>query len=514
MKQSPILAVNNLSIRFQSDAQVVALDDVSFSINRGSSLALLGASGSGKSLTSLAIMGLLPTNSQVTGSICFDQKLLVEKQDWNNIRGKRIAMIFQEPMSALNPLMTCGDQLVECIKVHQSQLTSKQAFQEALFWLKQVKLPTVEKLYYKYPHELSGGQKQRIMIAMALCNHPDLIIADEPTTALDVIVQKEILDLLKSLQVKHNCALLFITHDMGVAQYIADEVLILDKGKVVGNNLDSYRKSIRLNNTKDISSDDIILKIQDLSVLFTTQTNWWGKPKQQLAAVKNVNLDIKRGSTFGLVGGSGCGKSTISKCIMGIIAFNSGAIFFNNKSYSNFTKNDWQRAKKEIQMIFQDPHASLSPKMTIENMLKEVLFVHNLCKSTKEANERIDLLLEKVGLPTTAKYKYPHEFSGGQKQRLCIARALAVQPQFIICDESIAALDSAMQMQILELLKEIQKQDNLTYLFITHDLSIAEQFCDEIAVMKDGEIEEYGLAHDVLGNPQKPYTQLLKSAML
>lgn len=510
-----LLDVRNLTVSFSGEVAYTALDHVSFGIARGKSLALLGASGSGKSVTSLAIMGLLANNATVNGEIYWNGKVLGKDTNWENIRGKEIAMIFQEPMSSLNPLMSCGKQLLESIQTHQPNLSTLAAKEEALYWLQQVKLPQADQLFHKYPHELSGGQKQRVMIAMALCNRLQLIIADEPTTALDVLVQKDILDLLKTLQIQHQCALLFITHDMGVAKYIADEVVILDKGRVVSTDLASYAQSVQLTHSdlETVSSTNLV-EVEDLSVTFTTKKNIWGKPLIQFDAVKQVSFQIAKGKTLGLVGGSGCGKSTVSKCIMGIVPLAGGSITFDGQTYEHLRKKDWINLRKEMQMIFQDPHASLSPKMNVKDMLKEVIEVHGIVTGKQAVDEFIHNLLDKVGLPLTALEKYPHEFSGGQKQRLCIARALAVKPKFIICDESIAALDTKMQTQILELLQTIQATDGITYLFITHDLRIAEMFCDEIAVMQDGKIIEYGPAHQVLGAPQQAYTKLLKSAML
>lgn len=516
--QTPtLLQVKDLSVSFPGEPAYEALQQVSFQLNAGKSLALLGASGSGKSVTSLAIMCLLPGYVCVSGSILLDGQELLAQQDMSKIRGKSIAMIFQEPMTALNPIMTCGAQLMESIATHQQHLSTKVVKEQALYWLNQVQLPNVATLFHKYPHELSGGQKQRIMIAMALCNRPKLIIADEPTTALDVLVQKEILDLLKLLQREHQCALLFITHDMGVAQYIADEVCILSNGKVVGNDLQAYRSSFVIEKEQDDLSTlptTPLLKMQDVSIVYATGRMGWGSKPAGFKAVDNVSLEIPKGTTLGLVGGSGSGKSTVSKCIMGITPISSGDILFDGSSYQQFNKQDWKKLRKEMQMIFQDPHASLSPKMNVATMLSEVIEVHKIVHGKEERIKFIHNLLDKVGLPSNAMQKYPYEFSGGQKQRLCIARALAVNPQFIICDESIAALDTKMQYQILNLLKDIQTADKLTYLFITHDLRVAEMFSDTIAVMKEGKLVEYGSANEVLSHPQHDYTQSLIAAML
>jgi peptide/nickel transport system ATP-binding protein len=513
-----ILSVNNLSISFEGENVFNALSSISFDIEKSECLALLGASGSGKSITSWAIMGLLPQNATLTGEIVLNGKsLYAHTTSWEKIRGKEVAMVFQEPMSALNPLMTCGNQIVEAIRTHQ-QITVEKAKEQALEWMQKVQLPDVEKLFNKYPHEISGGQKQRIVIAMALCNKPSLIIADEPTTALDVLVQLEIIQLLKKLQVEEGIALLFITHDMDVAKYVADKVCILEKGSIISRDIHTYAHKVVFNDDfyklNHYEQAEVLLKVQDLKITYPLKKNLWGKTTHSFIAVNNVNLTIPSGTTFGLVGGSGCGKSTISKCILGIIKATSGQIWFRDTDLTQLSLKQWKKMRKHIQMIFQDPAASLSPKMKIKAMLEEILDVHQLYPHTEERKAYLSHLLKKVGLDDSALNKYPHEFSGGQKQRICIARALAVQPSFIVCDESIAALDGKMQVQILELLKSLQQSEQLTYLFITHDLKIAEQFCDTIAVMQQGQIVEIGKATTILQQPQHLYTQALKQAIL
>ena len=511
----PILEIQDLTVSFTGDEDDMALRDISFSIEKGRSLALLGASGSGKSVTSLAVMGLLPENARSSGSIRLEGRELNGNTDWQEVRGKEIAMIFQEPMSALNPLMTCGEQLVEGIRAHQPGISHKTAKAQAVSWMEKVLLPDPLQLFHKYPHELSGGQKQRIMIAMALSNKPKLLIADEPTTALDVLVQLEILQLLKSLQQEYELALLFITHDLSVAEWIADEVCILEKGRVAGNRLSDYKKVFVLDeHVLPGAREDALLKVQNLDVTFGMQKNWLGTPRHIFKAVDNVSFSISKGNTLGIVGGSGSGKSTVSKCIMGIVPAAAGNIFFKGMDLTALSPKGWRSIRKEMQMIFQDPHASLSPRMNVGDMLAEVMQVHHIGKGGGQRQEYIRRLLDKVGLPVQSLKKYPHEFSGGQKQRLCIARALVVEPEFIICDESIAALDTKMQYQILNLLKAIQQEDHLTYLFITHDLKIAEIFCDEIVVMQEGRIVEAGNAAQVLQYPQHDYTRQLKKALL
>lgn len=511
-----VLTVSNLSIDFAGAESYKALASVSFAIPKGKSVALLGASGSGKSVTSLAIMGLLPPNAIVSGGILLEGTPLKSDTDWTSIRGKDISMIFQEPMSALNPLMSCGEQILENILIHQ-KVSRKVGIEKTLSWMQKVQLPEPQKMFHKFPHELSGGQKQRIMIAMALCNEPKLIIADEPTTALDVVVQKDILVLLKTLQKAQQTSLLFITHDMGVAKYMADEVVILDKGRVVSHSLQDYTKQYTLTtNTQmqQIEQKEASMVLDNLSIHYPLKRNIFGKVSHYFTAVDRVNLVIPASKTIGLVGGSGCGKSTISKCIMGIVPASSGNIWYEGKNLTTLNTAERKKNRKEIQMIFQDPNASLSPKFSAKDLFTELLNVHKLYLDKTDRKKYIATLFDKVGLPINSLEKYPHEFSGGQKQRLCIARALAVQPNFIICDESTAALDAKMQYQILQLLKEIQIAEKLTYLFITHDLQIAEQFCDEIVVMDKGQIVEKGNATDVLQHPQHAYTKMLKAAML
>lgn len=511
----PLLQINDLTVQFTGEEIYTALDQVSFTIEKGRTLALLGASGSGKSVTSLALMGLLPEQACYTGTIMLDGRLLKDTADWQAVRGKEIAMIFQEPMSALNPLMTCGQQLIEGIRAHQEDISAKDARQQAIDWMNKVLLPDPGQLLHKYPHELSGGQKQRIMIAMALSNKPKLLIADEPTTALDVLVQLEILQLLKSLQEEYQLAMLFITHDMSVAEWIADEVCILEKGRVTGKSLTDYRKVFVLDNTElPLVQQELLLRVCNLEVTFGLRPDWLGRPRQLFKAVDDISFGIPQGQTLGIVGGSGSGKSTVSKCIMGIVPATSGHIYFDNKDLTTLSSKGRHAIRKDMQMIFQDPHASLSPAMNVGEMLEEVMQVHHIGGKRSDRRAQLLRLLDKVGLPVTALKKYPHEFSGGQKQRLCIARSLVLQPRFLICDESIAALDTKMQYQILNLLKDIQEEDLLTYLFITHDLKIAEIFCDDIVVMKEGKIVETGKAAAVLQYPQHEYTRQLKNAIL
>lgn len=507
-KNQKILSIQNLTLSvFQQGSQIKLLDNVSLNLDRGKTLALIGTSGSGKSLTSLAILGLLPININRSGSIVYNNSIELidlDAKSWESIRGKEISMVFQEPMSALNPIMSCGNQLLEVILQHR-KISRLQAYNIALEWLDKVQIPDSQSAFKKYPHELSGGQKQRIMIAMALCNAPKILIADEPTTALDVLVQQDVIKLMKELTQESETSVIFISHDMALAKLIADDIIVLDKGKITNN-----QELINYNNShieKGIStySERDILNLNDVNVVYNPEA----KP---FHAVKNFTYHFPKGKTTGIVGGSGCGKSTIIKAIMGLVPIHSGDIFITNKNIKSLSKSSWRALRKEIQMIFQDPYASLNPRVDIYTSIKEVINVHEIVDN-KHVYEYIHKLLLQVGLDENAMYKYPHEFSGGQRQRLCIARALAVQPKILICDESVAALDIFMQQQIVALLKDLQATYGLTYLFISHDMHIVHQISDEIIVMQDGAIVEHGLAEEIMHRPQHSYTQSLIKAI-
>lgn len=506
-----MLTVKNLHIRFEGDHPFHALQGISFHIPKGKTLALIGTSGSGKSLTSLAIMGLLPKNTRQTGYIILEEKedLILNKlseKEWTAVRGKKVSMVFQEPMSALNPIMTIGAQLKESILSHQD-IGNVKARKQAISWLEKVKLPQPEILYKRYPHQLSGGQKQRVMIAMAMCNHPDVLIADEPTTALDVTVQQEVIQLMKNLQQEFGTAMLFITHDLALAKLIADDYLILEKGKVVPKMLTPEFERDEL----PVPNPELLLRVDRLKVYYPEKTNWLGKPQGYFKAVDEVSFQIHKGETLGLVGESGCGKSTLSKCILGLQEATAGSIYFKDKDITRLSTKEWYGLRKDIQIIFQDPYASLNPRIKVGDAIAEPMIVHNLAKG-KVITSSVLSLLDQVQLPANAMDKYPHEFSGGQRQRICIARALAVQPELVICDESVSALDINIQAQILELLHQLQISFGLTYLFITHDLHVVKAISDRIMVMEKGKIVEQGLTQDILLNPQEPYTKKLLAA--
>lgn len=508
-----MLKVKNLHIQFEGPDPFHALQGISFKIGKGRTLALVGTSGSGKSLTSLAIMGLLPGNARQNGYIILEEQgaeelilnTLSEKQ-MSAIRGRKVSMVFQEPMSALNPIMSVGEQLRESIAAHQ-KVNRARAKELAVEWLDKVKLPQPAQAYKRFPHQLSGGQKQRVMIAMAMCNHPAVLIADEPTTALDVTVQKEVIALMKQLQQEFGTALLFITHDLALAKLIADDIIILEKGKIVNDLITPEFQAPE----KKGSDDTSLLSVADLKVHYIEHTNWSGRPDKVFKAVDGVSFDIAPGDRMGLVGESGCGKSTLSKCILGLQEATSGSIRFKGKELTKLSKKDWLGLRRSIQIIFQDPYASLNPRLSIAEILSEPMRVHKVvAKAGTES--KMKRLLEQVQLPLTALKKYPHEFSGGQRQRICIARALSVEPEFIICDESVSALDVKIQAQVLELLYGLQTELGLTYLFITHDLNVVRSFCNKVMVMRRGLIVEKGNTRTILTDPREAYTKELLAA--
>ena len=550
-----ILTVRNLQLSFAGDPVFNAVKDLSFDLKKGQTLAVVGESGSGKSLTALALTGLLPKTASLQGQVILqrgnEQLVLssLKNEGWRNVRGKEIGMVFQEPMSALNPVMKIGKQLSESILAHQA-LNQKAVRETAIQWLREVQLPTPEKLYDRYPHQLSGGQKQRVMIAMAMCQHPQVLIADEPTTALDVTVQKEVLLLMRRLQEQYGTAMIFITHDLALAAEMADEVLVLYKGEVMeygparqvlhtpaniytkallacrpaaaekGKRLPIVADFLNGNgvvpvmpaNQSVIHPEESLLKVQELNIWFGEAENLWGKPQAYFKAVNEVSFELKRGEILGLVGESGCGKSTLSRSLMGLLPVRSGQILFNDQDLALLNASQWKAVRKDIQMIFQDPFSSLNPRMTIGDMLQEPMRVHQIVPPgdlKKEAARLMDI----VQLPEASLKRYPHQFSGGQRQRVGIARALALRPQLLICDESVSALDVSVQAQILNLLKDLQQEFGLSYLFISHDLNVVHYISDRVLVMQQGQIVETGTADQILRHPVHPYTQKLIQAI-
>lgn len=554
--ESPLLKVSNLTIGFGSDEP--AISDVSFELHRGETIGIVGESGSGKSLTSLAIMGLLPKNADIiSGEISFqsDEKsvnlLELSETQMRSLRGKRIAMIFQEPMTSLNPSHTCGNQVAEMLITHED-ISKTEARERVVKLFEEVLLPRPAEMYDSYPHQISGGQKQRVMIAMALSCQPDLIIADEPTTALDVTVQKQILVLLRELCEKRNTGLIFITHDLGVVAEVSNSVLVMYRGKVLEqgevkdlfkNPKHPYTKALiacrprldaspeRLPVVDDFlnpkAHSDIVegvkrsvkdgkkqalLQVKDLQVSYVSERDWLGKPKRFVNAVDNVSFDVFKGETLGLVGESGCGKSTLGRAVLRLIKPQSGEILYNGKDISQLPEREIKPLRNAFQLIFQDPYSSLNPRLTVMQMLLEPMLVHKI--GEKESREEaIKNIIEKVGLTEGALKKYPHEFSGGQRQRICIARALVLNPEFIVCDESVSALDVSVQAMVLNLLNDLKDEFGLTYIFISHDLSVVKYMSDRLIVMRAGKIEEMGDSEAIYRSPQSEYTRTLIDAI-
>jgi peptide/nickel transport system ATP-binding protein len=579
-----LLEVNNLQVHFSSQSNTVeAVKQISFTIHRGETVGIVGESGSGKSVTALSIMQLLPSliSNIAGGEILYYPKdgkavdlLQLANQGILKYRGKEIGMIFQEPMSSLNPVFTCGEQITEAILLHY-KISKSEAKLQTLQLLEKVQLPDKERVFNAYPHQLSGGQKQRVMIAMAMSCQPSLLIADEPTTALDVTVQKKILDLMLELKQEIDASIIFITHDLGVIAEIADRVLVMFKGKIVEqgkvqeifeNPKHPYTKGLlackppmdyrlkRLPVIEDfmqitsldgeiiieekaidikkvmeanrvtiqayeerqatLKTKPVILKVNNLSTWYPTKKNWFGKTTKYVKAVDNVSFEVFKGETLGLVGESGCGKTTLGRTILKLVTANSGSVEFCGESIFDLNEEAMKSIRKDIQIIFQDPYSALNPRKTIGEAILEPMAVHRILDSTAARKKRVYELLETVALEKSHYHRYPHEFSGGQRQRICIARALATNPKFIICDESVSALDVSVQATILNLLLSLREQFELTYIFISHDLSVVKLMSDRIMVMKDGKIEEQGWAETIYHQPQSAYTKALIDAIL
>ncbi len=566
------LWVKNLKISFKTETGLVnILNDISFTINQGQIVGLVGESGSGKSVTSLAIMRLLEKNAAVNGQILLDgvDILGISEKEMQNYRGNKIAMIFQEPMTSLNPVITCGKQVNETIIRHQ-KISARAAKIKTIALFNEVKIPYAEFAFNKYPHQLSGGQKQRVMIAMALACNPNVLIADEPTTALDVTVQKNILELLLKLREERNMSILFISHDLGVIGEIADRILVMYKGNFVeegnvetvftnpkhpytkgllacrpmpqyqlkklptiadfvafadnkitatANTIESLRLKYEIKpqeitqQRQALYQQKPILEIKNLKTWFLLKSGWFRQQQKFAKAVDGLSFDIYPGETFGLVGQSGCGKTTLSRTILKLIEPTSGEIIFDGANLSKLIPKLMRPHRKNIQIIFQDPYSSLNPSISIGKALIEPLKVHNLHKNDTERKDFVVDLMEKVGLNADYFNRYPHQFSGGQRQRIVIARALALQPKLIICDECVSALDVSVQAQVLNLLKDLQQQFNLTYLFISHDMAVVKHIANRMMVMNKGEIEEIGFPDDIFNNPQKEYTKKLIAAI-
>lgn len=559
-----VISVEKLSVNFKTeDSLTTAIQNISFSIEKGKTLAIVGESGSGKSVSALSILQLLPKKitDYKSGKIVFTTKenkeidvLKAENSIIEKIRGSEIGIIFQEPMTSLNPLMKCGMQVAEVLMLHKN-LSKENAIAEIIRLFEEVKLPNPSTIINRYPHELSGGQKQRVMIAMAISCNPNLLIADEPTTALDVTVQKAILELLKDLQIKYNMAILFITHDLNLVKSFADDVLVLFKSNMVEYNSSfeiinhpkniytqsliacrpatnervKYLKTVEEIISKEekysaesniisiksfderiekLQHNSPIFEIHNLKIWYPTKTNFFGKTTDYFKAVNDVSLTIHETETMGLVGESGCGKTTIGKAIVKLVDITDGEILYKGKNINNFSKSDLIEYRSKVQIIFQDPYSSLNPRISIGNAILEPMNVHSIFKPN-ERKEKVEELLQKVGLLPVHFSRYPHEFSGGQRQRISIARCLAVQPSFIICDESVSALDVSVQAQVLNLLVSLREEFNLSYLFISHDLGVVKHICDNISVMQKGLIVEQNNAENLYSNPSNVYTKTL-----
>lgn len=578
-----LLRVEGLSVAFD-ERRVV--EDVSYTLRRGRTLGIVGESGSGKSVSTMALMGLLPKQAAVSGrawlsdepqrvpsrqqsadetsgSIVHEDSLpkgtellALDEEGFREIRGHRISMIFQEPMTSLNPVQRCGQQVMEMLLAHE-RVSRTEARRRVIELFEEVMLPRPEKIFSSYPHEISGGQKQRVMIAMALICHPALVIADEPTTALDVTVQKTILELLRTLQRKYNIGIIFITHDLGVIAQIADDVAVMYKGKIVEQGSAQqvlysprhpYTKGLlacrppldsrprRLLTVKDFMEGNAaeepqrqtavaehvvaqtegrepLLRVRDLDVTYALETNLFGKVKKELKAVNGLSFDIYRGETVGLVGESGCGKSTLGRAILQLIEKSAGTVEFEGRPLDRLAHSELKALRRKMQIVFQDPYSSLNPRLTIGQAIMEPLRCHGLCTNEQERRERVLGLMQQVDLKAEWFDRYPHEFSGGQRQRVCIARALALGPELVVCDESVSALDVSVQAQVLNLLNDLKEQYGYTYLFITHDLSVVKFFADRIMVMQQGSIVEQGPSDQLFAHPQHPYTQRLLAAL-
>ncbi len=555
-----MLRIENLSISFRNGLDTTqAVDHISFQLQKGAALGLVGESGSGKSVTALSIMRLLGPQAIIeSGTITFNEMVLNDLDDahMRQLLGSQIAMIFQEPMTALNPVIRCGKQVAESILRHQ-KISKADAMKQVIELFKTVKLPRPESIYRSYPHQISGGQKQRVMIAMAVANKPQLLIADEPTTALDVTVQKEIISLLRELREQFNMALLFISHDLGVVAEVADEVAVMYKGKIVeaGSTTTVFRnpqhpytkglmacrpplrgKPHRLptieeftENTPTIdedtqkgkrSSEDNrktdtsilevkpVMQVDNLVKSYPIERKIFRKT-EYVHAVDKVSFKVYPGETLGLVGESGCGKTTLSRAILRLIQADSGEIYFNEQSLLNLKSKGLKKLRKSLNIVFQDPYASLNPRISIGSAIMEPMQVHHLYQNNKERRKKALELLSKVGLPESSFNRYPHEFSGGQRQRIVIARALALNPRFIICDEAVSALDVSVQAKVLNLLNDLKADFGFTYIFISHDLSVVRYMSDRIMVMKDGQIVELGEADALYYNPKTEYTKQL-----
>ncbi len=556
-----IVQVKDLWVEFKTDEGTVqAVKGATYDIPRGKTVGLVGESGSGKSVSSLAMMGLIPQPPGIIkqGEILFEGEDLLKKteSEMRKVRGNDISMIFQEPMTSLNPVFTVGDQIGETLRLHQ-KLNKKEADEKALDLLDKVGIPNPSQRIKSYPHEMSGGQRQRVMIAMAIACEPKLLIADEPTTALDVTIQKQILELLAKLQEDFNMSMLFITHDLALIGDIADDVIVMYKGDIVERGkcskifqnanhpytrgliacrpplehipqrlpmvsdfMDETGKEKSFDNSKvqdriirPLGDSEVLMEMKDIKKHFPIRGGIFGTVKDHVKAVDGVSLNVYKGRTLGLVGESGCGKTTLGRTVLRLIEPTEGQIIYNGEDITNYDKTQMREMRKKMQIIFQDPYASLNPRMTVGSSIMEPMVIHNLGSSRSERQDMAADLMKRVDLEPFHLNRYPHEFSGGQRQRICIARALAVKPDFIICDESVSALDVSVQAQVLNLLLDLQDEFNLTYIFISHDLAVVKFISDELAVMNGGKVVELADSRSIYENPQEDYTKKLLEAI-
>ena len=566
-----LIEVQNLSIDFKTEEGFNrGVKELNFSLEKGKVLGIVGESGSGKSVSSLAIMGLLPIPPAIikSGEVNFKLKsgaivnlLDLKEKEMQQLRGNEIAMIFQEPMTSLNPVMRCGEQVAESLMLHK-KMSPKEARAKTITLFEEVLLPRPAKIYDSYPHQISGGQKQRVMIAMAISCEPSLLIADEPTTALDVTIQKTILEMLLNLQQKYDMSIIFITHDLGVIAQIAKQVVVMYRGEMmeegeieqifkspkhpytqgliacrppmekrykrlptVGDFLDN-EKGVFGNEVKTFDFEEIIpserksfhdeiygqqplMQVQNLTTEFIQERSLLGKPKSVVKAVNEVSFDIYKGETLGLVGESGCGKTTLGRTIIRMIEAKTGNLFYKGENIRDISRKKMKKLRKEVQIIFQDPYSSLNPRLTIGEAILEPMTVHKIGKNRAERKKKVLELLNRVGLTEAQFSRYPHEFSGGQRQRVVVARTLALKPELIICDESVSALDVSVQAQVLNLLNELKEDFGFTYVFISHDLSVVKFMSDRIVVMREGKIEEMDDADEIYHHPKSEYTRTL-----
>lgn len=557
--QTPLLQIQNLVISFsRENTWTDVIKGISFELNKNEILGIVGESGSGKSVSSLAVLGLLPDKiSRISnGKILYNGEDLTQKSSrkFRKIRGKQISMIFQEPMSSLNPSLKCGYQVEEILLEHTS-LSKKEIKNEVLSLFEKVKLPSPEKIYNSYPHQISGGQKQRVMIAMAIACKPKILIADEPTTALDVTVQKEIIKLLKDLQQETEMSIIFISHDLALVSEIADRVLVMYKGEIVEqgktneifhNPKHNYTKALiasrpslderlkRLPTISDFLNDTTpteiitqeerterleklytqppILEVKNIEKIYYSRMGILGK-KVGFQALQDISFEVYEGETKGLVGESGSGKSTIGNAILQLDKATKGHIFYKGTDITSLSDKEFKSFRKEIQIIFQDPYSSLNPKMKVGEAIMEPMQVHKLYKNNKERKQKTIEILERVGLSSAHFNRYPHEFSGGQRQRIGIARTIALQPKLIVCDESVSALDISVQAQVLNLLNELKENFGFTYIFISHDLAVVKYMSDKILVLNKGNLEEETEADELYQNPKTEYSRKLIDAI-